>query len=111
MGVISQTFARCNGVLRTNHPWHSWLGWGERVEEILEPHPWNSTNPPLERLADAGGWVVLLGVTLSASTAIHVAEERAGRRPFIRWAVDRDRAIRLVRVAGCAKGFDRLTEH
>ena len=110
MGIICQAFARSSGVARTNHPWHSWLGWGERVAELLEPHPWDTTNPPLERLAEADGWVLLLGVTLSACTAIHVAEERAGRRPFVRWAVHPDGSIRAVRVAGCAKGFDRLTD-
>ena len=61
--------------------------------------------------AAAGGWAVLMGVTLSSCTAIHIAEERAGRRPFMRWALDRQDRVRVVRVCGCAKGFDHLFPH
>jgi aminoglycoside N3'-acetyltransferase len=110
MGVLCHVFARWPGVLRSNHPWHSWLARGKDAPGILEPHPWDTTNPPLERLSDAGGWVVLVGVGLAACTAVHVAEERAGRRPFVRWAVHPDGSLRPVRVSGCAKGFGRLTE-
>jgi len=108
MGRISHTFARSTGVLRSNHPWHSWLAWGEDAAEFVRDHPWEFTNLPLERLAAADGWVLLLGVTLVSCTAIHIAEERAGRRPFMRWALDQDGRVRVVRVCGCAKGFDRL---
>src|SRR5205814_8753225 len=76
--------------------------------EYVREHPWESTNLPLERLAADGGWVALLGVTLASCTAIHIAEERAGRRPFMRWALDKDGRMRVVRVCGCAKGFDQL---
>ncbi len=108
VGRVSHIFARNAGVLRSNHPWHSWLVWGENAADFVRDHPWETTSLPLERLAAAGGWVVLLGVTLSSCTAIHVAEERAGRRPFMRWALDKEGRVRVVRVCGCAKGFDQL---
>ena len=108
MGRISHTFARSAGVHRSNHPWHSWLAWGENATDYVRDHPWESTNRPLECLAAADGWVALLGVTLVSCTAIHLAEERAGRRPFMRWALDKEGRMRVVRVCGCAKGFDRL---
>jgi aminoglycoside 3-N-acetyltransferase len=108
MGRISHTFARGTGVYHSDHPWHSWLAWGENAPHYVRDHLWDTTNLPLERLAAAGGWVALLGVTLVSCTAIHIAEERAGRRPFIRWALDRQGRVRVVRVCGCAKGFDRL---
>jgi len=108
MGRVSHIFARSAGVLRSNHPWHSWLAWGENAADFVRDHPWETTNLPLERLAAAGGWVVLLGVTLISCTAIHIAEERAGRRPFMRWTLDKEGRVRVVRVCGCAKGFDRL---
>ena len=108
MGVISQAFAQRIDVIRSNHPWHSWLVWGYQAEELAKNHAWDTTNLPLERLTATGGWVLLLGVTLTSCTAIHIAEERAGRRPFIRWATDRNGNVRRVRVAGCAKGFEKL---
>ena len=108
MGRISHTFAQSAGVCRSEHPWHSWLAWGENAADYVLEHPWDSTNLPLERLAEAGGWVALLGVTLVSCTAIHIAEERAGRRPFIRWALDQEGGVRVVRVCGCGNGFDRV---
>jgi aminoglycoside 3-N-acetyltransferase len=99
------------GVLRSYHPWHSWLGRGEHAAAWLADHPWQTTNRPLESLANAGGFVLLLGVNLASCTAVHLAEERAGRRPFIRWAMDGTNAIREVRTSGCAKGFDNLAPY
>lgn len=108
MGVISQTFARLPETRRSDHPWHSWAASGAQANHLVDGHPWEVTNLPLERLSELGGQLVLLGVTLSSCTAIHVAEERAGRRPFIRWMTDHSGKTRRVRVAGCAKGFDNL---
>lgn len=108
MGAVCHTFARRPGTLRSNHPWHSWLGAGPQAAAWLADHPWESTGRPLEKLAAAGGYVVLLGVDLSSCTAIHLAEEHAGRRPFIRWAMDARGVIREVATSGCAKGFTAL---
>lgn len=108
MGFTSKLFLDWPGVRRSAHPWHSWTAWGEGAESLVNDHPWETTNLPLERLARRGGWVLMLGVGLSSCTALHVAEERAGRRPFIRWAVDREGHVRRVRASGCAKGFDHL---
>lgn len=108
MGAVCHTFARQEGTLRSYHPWHSWLGTGERADEWLADHPWETTSRPLETPAVAGGFVLLLGVNLTSCTAVHIAEERAGRRPFIRWAMDAGGVIREVATSGCAKGFGAL---
>lgn len=111
MGIVCHTFARLEGTLRSYHPWHSWLGTGERAAEWLADHPWETTSRPLEALAAAGGFVLLLGVNLTSCTAVHIAEERAGRRPFIRWAMDGGGVIREVATSGCAKGFEVLAPY
>lgn len=111
MGAVARRFAALPGVRRSSHPLHSWIARGAAAEDLVRPHPWDTTNPPLERLAAIGGVVVLIGVGLNSCTAVHVAEERAGRQPFIRWAWDRDGVVRRVRVAGCSKGFERLRPH
>jgi len=108
MGVISREFIKRDGVLRSDHAWHSWAVYGEGAKDIVEDHDWGVTNLPLERIAEQGAYVLLLGVNLSSCTAIHIAEERAGRRPFIRWAINRKGDVRRVRAAGCAKGFNNL---
>jgi len=111
MGAVCQAFARQPGVVRSSHAWHSWLGTGVRALAWLADHPWETTNRPLESLAAAGGFVLLLGVDLSSCTAVHVAEERAGRRSFIRWAMDSRGVVREVATSGCAKGFNALDPH
>jgi len=107
MGRVSQTFAQL-GVMRSDHPWHSWLGSGPDAATWLGDHPWHTTNRPLAALSGAGGYVLLLGVGLSSCTAVHLAEERAGRRPFIRWAMDSGGFLQEVATSGCAKGFGAL---
>lgn len=111
MGAVPRALLGRAGTVRSEHPWHSWLAWGQGAAELLRPHPWETTNLPLERLAARGGWVVLAGVELKSCTAVHTASELAGRRPFIRWMVDRDDVVRRIRVAGCSKGFNALWPH
>lgn len=111
MGLVCHAFAKQPGTLRSYHPWHSWLGTGEHAAQWLADHPWDTTGRPLESLAAAGGFVLLLGVNLASCTAVHLAEERAGRRPFIRWAMDAGGAVREVATSGCAKGFEALAPH
>lgn len=108
MGAIACAFLSMPGVDRSDHAWHSWACWGKDAQWLSADHDWNTANLPLERLSRKEGRVVLIGVGLSACTAIHIAEEYAGRRPFIRWATDKTGVVRRVRAAGCANGFDRL---
>jgi aminoglycoside 3-N-acetyltransferase len=108
MGIVSRTLVALPQSRRSNHPWHSWVAYGLRADELVKDHPWETTNLPLERLADVGGELALIGVNLSSCTAIHIAEEKVGRRPFIRWMRDRNGEVKRVRASGCAKGFHRL---
>lgn len=108
MGIVSRHFLTKSNVRRSDHAWHSWAAYGDRTGQLTEKHPWNTTNLPIERLASMGGHVVLLGVGLNSCTAVHVAEEKAGRNPFIRWAIDRSGEVKRVRASGCAKGFNNL---
>lgn len=108
MGIISRKFVSLPYIYRSDHAWHSWAAYGDLAGRIVENHTWDTTNLPIERLSDLGGHILLLGVGLSSCTAIHIAEEKAGRHPFIRWATDRNGVVRRVRAAGCAKGFDNL---
>ncbi len=108
IGVVGRVFAELPGVHRSVHPWHSWSAWGRHAEDLVRAHTWTAANLPLERLVALGGWVLLLGATLASCTAIHSAEERAGRAAFIRWAMDESGAIREVRANSFGKGFVRL---
>ncbi len=108
MGLIAKTFFEKEGVSRSSHGWNSWLGWGEESERILADHKWNRPNQPLEKLMRQDAVIILLGVGLEKCTALHLAEELAGRKPFIRWMVDSNKKVRRIRVNGCGNGFSRL---
>ena len=108
MGKIAQDFALDVQSIRSRHPWHGWSVSGKNAEEWTSDHPWDQTHLPLEKLIESEGKVLLMGVDLRACTAIHVVEEKAGRKPFIRWARNEKGEAARIRVSGCAKGFHYL---
>lgn len=108
LGIIPRKFVALPQVCRSDHSWHSWSAVGYKAKYLTADHLWNTTNLPIERLAAEDGFVVLMGTGLRTCTAIHISEEKAGRRPFVRWAVDRDGKTKRVSASGCGKGFDNL---
>ena len=61
---------------------------------------------PLRALVAHDGWVVLMGVSLTSMTLLHLAEVEAGRTPFVFWALGADgRPVRTLG-GGCSVGFD-----
>ena len=107
-GAISRAVARLPGAVRSAHPLMSWAAWGRDAAGIAGEYPWDQPCAPVKRLAEMGGHVLLLGTTLTTLTAAHVAEEMAGRKMFVRWALGRDGGTIRVRVGGCSDGFDRM---
>ena len=110
MGQIAQVFAHSPGAMRSPHPWHSWTAFGHDAAALVDSHAWNDPHAPLKRLCKLEGFVLLLGVDLRSCSVIHLAEERSGRRSFIRWALDSDGSVGRVAVAGCAAGFNNLAQ-
>ena len=108
MGAISAALLKVPGTVRSPHPQVSWAGSGPKAMEFLERHPPDDPNAPLKCLLDTDGIVLLLGVSLEKCTAIHLAEELAGRRPFIRWVRYSDGMIRRSMEGGCSRAFGRL---
>ncbi len=108
MGVIARTIASQDGARRSSHPLCSWAAVGRNAMELVRDHAWDAPHLPIQRLLDLNGSVLLAGVTLTSCTAIHWAEELAGRRTFIRWVVDEHGEVCPARTGGCSGGFDRL---
>ncbi len=80
-GLITETFRRMPGVVRSPHPTHSVAVWGDLAQEIADGHEHASglgADSPFHRLAEMGGFVVLLGCDSRSSSIIHVAEAIAG---------------------------------
>ena len=80
MGTIPETFRKQHGVLRSDHPHHSFTARGPNAEIIVGEHSLHNglgEESPLARIYDLDGWVLLLGVGHDSSTSLHLAEYRA----------------------------------
>jgi aminoglycoside 3-N-acetyltransferase len=110
MGAIPARLLERPGRVRGNHPLNSFAGLGPRAAEILAGQAPLRVYDPFRRMqADPDSMLVLAGVGLNRATAIHYAEERAGRRPFRRWALTAGAGGIEVEVGSCSEGFENLT--
>jgi aminoglycoside 3-N-acetyltransferase len=80
MGITAELFWRQPGVLRSTHPGGSFAAQGPRAGFICRPQPLSpphGPDSPVGRVFDLGGQVLLLGVTHSENTTLHLAEAMA----------------------------------
>ena len=81
-GLISETFRRRPGVIRSLSPTHCTAGCGRRAAELLAGHERCRLSvgrgSPYHRLVEAGGKILLLGVTHDANTTLHFVENTNG---------------------------------
>ena len=108
MGRIPAAFLAQDDTVRSQHPSVSWAANGPRSQEYTADHRLDDPNYPIKRLVGADGHVILLGVGLASCTAVHYAEELAGRRPFIRWVLFADGEVHRIREYGCSDAFTNL---
>jgi aminoglycoside 3-N-acetyltransferase len=79
-GAVTEALRKRPGAIRSLHPTHPYAALGRDAPELTSGHLEVGTfdpKSPLGKLADGGGWVVLLGVGMDASTAIHVGQASA----------------------------------
>jgi aminoglycoside 3-N-acetyltransferase len=106
LGPLPEAFRRMEGTLRSGHPILSFAGLG--AEEILESQTLAEPFAPIDALAKAGGDAVILGIEPPANAALHLAEQRAGRKQFIRWALTPGGIVECPGFPGCARGFEAI---
>ena len=108
MGAIPTAVLATPGRVRGNHPLDSFSAVGPLAHDLVDEQSPSRVFAPLEALAAAAGFVVLMGVGLNRLTLLHLAEQRAGRASFIRWANGPGGSIIRVKLGGCSEGFQRL---
>ena len=108
MGALSAAVVAHPRRERGFHALCSFAAVGPLASDLLSLQAPNAVWAPLESLVRHNGAVVLMGVDLTRLTLVHLAEVHAGRRPFVRWALDRARTVVPVDVGGCSDGFGNL---
>lgn len=81
MGITAELFWRQPGVLRSTHPGGSFAALGPHAASICRPQPLSPPHgpeSPVGRVHELGGQILLLGVTHSENTTLHLAEAIAG---------------------------------
>ena len=79
-GALPEAFRRRSDSVRSLHPFYSVAAVGQAAGSLCADHelrPATGIDTPLDRLADAGGSVLLLGVDHTADTTAHVGEFHA----------------------------------
>jgi aminoglycoside N3'-acetyltransferase len=114
VGPVPEVLRRMPEALRSHHPLMSVAAIGPLAGELTREHPMNEPVRPFQRLAELGGWILLIGEDHTANTTIHVAEVLA-EVPYLSGpvaAVMRTpmgmRRRRMESSFGCSDGFNRL---
>ena len=108
LGAIPTAVVARAGRSRGDHPLNSFAALGPLAAWLVGEQQPRRVYAPLERLAEEGGWIVLMGVGLTSMTFLHLAEQRAGRRLFVRWANDAAGQPLAAKIGSCSSGFDAL---
>jgi aminoglycoside 3-N-acetyltransferase len=103
LGPLPETIRKMEGASRSDHPILSFAGLG--AEEFLAAQTIEEPFAPIDALAKAGGDAVILGADPPANVALHLAERRAGRKQFIRWALTPQGVVECPGFPGCSRGF------
>jgi aminoglycoside 3-N-acetyltransferase len=112
LGLIPETMRRAFPHLRSHHPLMSYLALGLQAHALTAAQRLDWPLGPLEALAELGGDVLLLGVSHTSNTAIHLAEQRLGRSRFYRYAKVTDQVwMELPNLPGHSHRFDEIEPH
>lgn len=108
MGALPAALVARDDAHRGHHPLNSFAAVGPKAAELVASQSPTDVYGPIRTLADWGGVALMLGVGLNRMTALHLAEQRSGRRLFVRWARRPDGTVGAFEVGSCSTGFPKL---
>jgi aminoglycoside 3-N-acetyltransferase len=108
MGILAEKIRTHPKATRSKHPILSFAGINQ--EQTLATQTFEEPLAPIQTLYEIEGYVLLLGVDHSVNTSIHLAESKAGRKTFTRWALTPTSIIKCVNFPGCSDGFNQAQD-
>lgn len=93
IGAVAEALRSHPEAWRSDHPVLSFIGVGRLARDVINAQLLTDPLAPLDVLMSRGGDLLLLGVGLTRATVVHLAERRAGRRTFTRWALTTQTAL------------------
>jgi len=107
-GAVAESLRKRQGTLRSVHPILSFVAHGPKAHDALASQTRQNPLGPIAWLEAHDGAALLLGVDQRENFALHLAEQRAGRKTFTRWALSIDDVEELENIPGCMDGFNAI---
>ncbi len=103
---VSEMLRTYPGTFRSTHPVFSFSALG--LDATLVNHPPQDLYAPIRKLTGLKGWVALIGAEASENFSLHYAEQMAGRKQFLRWALTETGIVEVPDFPGCSEGFHKI---
>ena len=107
-GSVAETLRQDADTLRSTHPILSFIAQGPHAREALASQTRQNPLGPIAWLEAHEGAVLLMGLDQRHNFSLHLAEQRAGRKTFTRWALTLDDIEELHHIPGCMEGFNDI---
>ncbi|GAB4480730.1 MAG: hypothetical protein Kow00124_27750 [Anaerolineae bacterium] len=107
-GLVAEVLRKDRDTLRSTHPILSFIAQGPKARALLASQTHENPLGPIAALEAFDGAVLLIGVEQRQNYSLHLAEQRAGRKTFIRWALTIDDIEELPNIPGCMEGFNSI---
>lgn len=115
MGITAELFWRQQGVVRSTHPGASFAARGPHAPFICQPQPLSPPHgpqSPVGRVHELDGQILLLGVTHSENTTLHLAEAIANvpysvSHPCVVVVDGAPRTVLIAETDHCCENFRR----
>jgi aminoglycoside 3-N-acetyltransferase len=105
-GELANALLRGGKGQRSPHPLLSFVG--VNAAEALAAQSLAEPLAPLAWLAEYDADILLVGCDHSWDVGLHYAEQIAGRKSFVRWALTDQGVVECPSVPGCADGFQAI---
>lgn len=104
LGMAAEAFRQLSASRRSGHPILSFSA--QNADEALNIQTQDHPLAPVQWLAEYDADVLLIGADHCHNICLHWAEQLAGRKTFVRWALTASGVVECTNMPGCSDGFN-----